>query len=179
MGPLSRFEKIESSRPAKEPEPATEPARFLATEVPGPPPASGGAPPVELPEEPRPADGDLDRLPTLVCDRCGAESSKFDTHCRTCGSRLDSPGARALNLERLAGFDADAAEQTARAEAQLRGLQAASPQVLGTPRRGLGLQVWLSWALGLALLAALPRWAQVLVTLGALGALVWRAWRGR
>jgi hypothetical protein len=169
MGPLTRFEKIEGERPPREAPAREEPARFLATETPGP------ASPTQPDEV---ADGALARLPTLACDVCGEESSKFASHCQGCGSRLDSPAARALNLERLARFDA-----AAEAERQASSVRhtAAPPQVRTPEPEPLlgphGPATWPRWAQGLAVAGVAALLFPKLLVLAVPGVLLWLAWR--
>jgi hypothetical protein len=171
MGPLSRFEKIEAERPPKDPEGPAEPARFLATETPGP-----AAPPA--PDEVHPAEGALDRLPTLACAVCGEESSKFAGQCRACGSGLDTPEARALNLERLARFDAEAEVDRRARAAQL---VAPPPEALAPEPEPLlgphGPGTWPRWAQGLAVLGVLALFVPRLLLLAAPAVALWLLWR--
>jgi hypothetical protein len=184
MGPLSRFEKIEAERTAREPSDAPEPRRFLATETPAPL-AEPTPPPTERfghPEdELRTADPELAWLPTLVCEVCGTESSKFASHCRACASSLESPAARAFNLERLARLQAEAAAAAAPPAPPVVALEPPE-SVAPAPDWGERLRALPRWAqvLGaLALLAVFGRRALVLALAALAAVLLYRAWRRR
>lgn len=164
MGPLSRFEKIEAERPPREAEGAPrEPGRFLATEAKGALPAPAGPPTRLDAEEPglRTADGELDRLPTLACAVCGEESSKFASHCRSCGGSLHTEEAQALNLRRLAERDAEAEAQRLREAERLMVPGPGQQPLVAPPPEPLAPSGPASW----------PRWAQVLAVAGVVGLL--------
>lgn len=180
MGPLSRFEKIEAERPPRESGPRPEPERFLATEAP-----QALAPPVAPVTrvdgaEPglRTADGELDRLPTLVCDLCGVESSKFSDYCRGCGASLSSEGAVALNLERLRKLEAEAEAERLRAAERLAapGPAEVVPEAPRAPDPETLYQTFKPWAwplsLGLVAMVVMPRLA--LLAVG--GVAAWAVW---
>jgi hypothetical protein len=125
MARRSRFENLERDRPERAAEPrSTGLERFSEAAAPAPRHAAEAARSGTEPLARFTADGAqalatdddaLARLPSLECPACGLEGGKFERRCRRCDAALDGPDGRALNLRRLAAFDAERAETAARA----------------------------------------------------------------
>lgn len=126
MSRASRFDKLEGKRrsPAEQKSGATL-ERF--TEVPAPPPRGELVPSSQPALERFASDGtdavrinddELTALPSLECPACGGQAGKFDVSCFNCGTRLDTPAARAHNLARLEALRAQRAEEAARVAAR-------------------------------------------------------------
>ncbi|GMU60207.1 MAG: hypothetical protein AMXMBFR34_19700 [Myxococcaceae bacterium] len=126
MSRASRFDKLENERrPATEQKSGASLERF--GEAPAPSPREGQAPGPAAALDRFSSDGsdavrtnedELAALPFLVCPACGGQAGKFDVSCFNCGTRLDTREARAHNLERLKGLEAERAEEQARVQAR-------------------------------------------------------------